>query len=263
MMFETLTPKHSFESLKFPKEIDATFTSLLEDFQFQAELEAESLRARRKILLHGPSGCGKTSIAHALAQRLGLKLVSVSCARVVASHLGEASKNAEEIFKFANNNKVVLLVDEFDSIASRRSTGGDSAASETNRMMNTILLGLESCRPLGLVVACTNLRENLDVAVLRRFDLDLEIPSPSQKILRAIAESVVRGRFGISIEEILREASTPATITRLANDMLRAAVIERAKSAKKEQLQLAFEKRDELRGKSGRREKSQTAEATA
>lgn len=233
-LLEQMTPRCDLRSLALPDSLTAALGELLEDFDFATELEAAGLTVRRRILLHGPPGCGKTSIAHGLAAALKIKLCFVPMAEVVEGTVGASEKQAVRVFDFAAQNKCVVLLDEFDSIASSRLGAEHAAEMSHNRLVNALLTSLENKPPLGLVVACTNFLDAIDRAVLRRFDLTLEVPTASRSALRRIAEGILKGRFGISVDSVIEEASTPAAVVRVATDRLRRKVIENARMGRAE-----------------------------
>lgn len=235
-VYAQFTPKCSLKNLVLPEKVSGAIAELLEDYKYVEALLEEGLPVRRKVLLHGPPGCGKTSIAHALAGELDTKLFCASLAQIVGSHVGEGSRGIDSVFQFAASNKCVMLIDEFDSIGTARMSADSPASLEANRTVNTVLTCLENRPPMGMVIAATNFFGALDQAILRRFDLVIEVPPATRAALRAIAESVVRGRFGIKIDAILEEASTPAMVVQIATDRVRSKVIEREKLRESETL---------------------------
>ena len=225
---EKVEPKISFEDLFFPKDVQETISEVLEDHDFQSVLLDNGIPVRKKILVHGPSGCGKTSLAHAFAKKLGIPLFVTKGSKIVDSHLGSSERNISQVFKFMAVNKSVMLLDEFDSIASKRIESDSSASKACNGMVNELLLCLEES-PLGMIVACTNMFDDLDDALLRRFDVVLELPYPKREVLLQIAERVLNGRFGISPEEVVDEAGSPAMIVQVAMNKMRRVVIDMEK----------------------------------
>src|SRR6186713_3666988 len=77
----------------------------------------------------GPPGTGKTICAEAIAHALGRPLLVVRYAEVESMWLGETPKNVAAVFRMAREENAVLLFDEADAIASRRSTSTDHAIS--------------------------------------------------------------------------------------------------------------------------------------
>lgn len=231
-LYDLVNPRCSFADLVLPSAVTAEIEEIMEDFLFREALLENGLSVRNKILIHGPPGTGKTSIAHAFAWRLKVKLFTASMATVVDSHVGGSEKNIEAVMTFAAQNNVVMLLDEFDSIAMKRSSGETGADKAGNRAVNTLLVSLEGRQPLGMLIACTNLFDSLDPAVIRRFDSVIEVPQPNRKQLKTIAEKIIDGRFKLDVEEILNNATTASDITRYTNMRLRQCVIAEEKARK-------------------------------
>lgn len=233
-LFRRVKPKCTMRELVLPEGVTGPVKELLEDQAYADALRYEGLDVRKRVILHGPPGCGKTSIAHALAAELGIGLYEVSIAETCSSYMGESEKQVEKIFDFAAQNRCVLLLDEFDSIGQHRRASHGNANQTENRIVNTILTRLESVDPLGLIVACTNYLDFIDRAILRRFDLELEIPEASAAALETLARQILRDRHGIQLDDVLRYAKTPAEVTKRANDLLRRAVITAERERRKE-----------------------------
>src|SRR6187549_1897357 len=73
----------------------------------------------------GPSGTGKTICAEAIAHSLRRRLLIVRYAELESMWMGETPKNVAAVFQRARDEQAVLLFDEADAIASRRSTAVD------------------------------------------------------------------------------------------------------------------------------------------
>jgi SpoVK/Ycf46/Vps4 family AAA+-type ATPase len=115
----------------------------------------------------GPPGTGKTICAEAIAQSLGLRLLVVRYAELESLWMGETPKNVAAIFRAAREEGAVLLFDEADAIATRRSTVIDHGFQrESNTVVSVLLQELE--RFNGVVIFATNLAENFDPAFERR-----------------------------------------------------------------------------------------------
>lgn len=115
----------------------------------------------------GPSGTGKTICAEAIAQSLGRRLLLVRYAELESLWMGETPKNVAAIFRAAREEGAVLLFDEADAIASKRSTSIDSGFQrESNAVVSVLLQELEWYN--GVVIFATNLAANFDPAFERR-----------------------------------------------------------------------------------------------
>jgi SpoVK/Ycf46/Vps4 family AAA+-type ATPase len=149
----------------------------------------------------GPPGTGKTICAEAIAHALGKRLLVVRYAEVESMWMGETAKNIASVFRLARKDNAVLLFDEADAIASRRSTALDHGLiREANAATNVLLQELE--RYTGVVIFATNLAANFDPAFERRIRTHILFEMPG-----------VRER-----EQIWRDQLHP-TMTPLARDV--------------------------------------------
>ena len=115
----------------------------------------------------GPSGTGKTICAEAIAHSLRRRLLIVRYAELESMWMGETPKNVAAVFQRARDEQAVLLFDEADAIASRRSTAVDRGFQrESNTVVSVLLQELEHFN--GVVIFATNLAANFDPAFERR-----------------------------------------------------------------------------------------------
>ena len=130
----------------------------------------------------GPPGTGKTICAEAIAYELGLKLLVVNYAEAESMWFGETPKNIVATFRAAAEQNAVLLFDDADAIAMRRSSGaGLPHERESNLTVNVLLRELEAFN--GIVIFATNLAANFDPAFERRIRAHVlfEIPGPEER----------------------------------------------------------------------------------
>ena len=130
----------------------------------------------------GPPGTGKTICAEAIAHVLGQKLLMVNYAEAESMWFGETPKNIVAMFRAAAEQNAVLLFDEADAIAMRRSSGaGLPHERESNLTVNVLLRELEAFN--GIVIFATNLAANFDPAFERRIRAHVlfEIPGPEER----------------------------------------------------------------------------------
>jgi SpoVK/Ycf46/Vps4 family AAA+-type ATPase len=115
----------------------------------------------------GPPGTGKTICAEAIANELGRRLLVVRYAEMESLWMGETPKNVAAVFRMARQENAVLLFDEADSIAARRSSWLDHGfLRESYSVVNVLLKELETFN--GVVIFATNLAVNFDPAFERR-----------------------------------------------------------------------------------------------
>jgi SpoVK/Ycf46/Vps4 family AAA+-type ATPase len=127
----------------------------------------------------GPPGTGKTICAEAIAHSLGRRLLLVRYAELESVWMGETPKNVAAIFRTARDERAVLLFDEADAIASRRSTSVDLGFQrESNIVVSVLLQELE--RFNGVVIFATNLAANFDPAFERRIRTHVLFEMPGE-----------------------------------------------------------------------------------
>ena len=115
----------------------------------------------------GPPGTGKTICAEAIAHALGRQLLVVRYAEMESLWMGETPKNVAAVFRLAREENAVLLFDEADAIAARRSSSVDLGfLRESNTVVSVLLKELETFS--GVVIFATNLAANFDPAFERR-----------------------------------------------------------------------------------------------
>ncbi|MGH7719557.1 MAG: ATP-binding protein [Gemmatimonadaceae bacterium] len=130
----------------------------------------------------GPPGTGKTICAEAIANALGKRLLLVRYAEMESMWMGETPKNVAAVFRMAAEQDAVLLFDEADAIAARRSLGvGQGYQRESNTVVNVLLRELEAFN--GVVIFATNLAANFDPAFERRIRTHVlfEMPSADER----------------------------------------------------------------------------------
>jgi SpoVK/Ycf46/Vps4 family AAA+-type ATPase len=138
-----------------------------------------------KIIFYGPAGTGKTMTAVSLAKTLKKPILSFDCSKILSMYVGESEKNVRRIFdefkELSKQAKVepILLLNEADQFLSARIEGNGSSADKMhNQMQNIFLEQIE--RFEGILIATTNLLENIDKAFSRRFNHKLEFKRPSK-----------------------------------------------------------------------------------
>jgi len=130
----------------------------------------------------GPPGTGKTICAEAIANALGRRLLVVRYAEMESLWMGQTPKNVAAVFRLAREENAVLLFDEADSIAARRSTSLEHGfLRESNTVVNVLLKELETFN--GVVIFATNLAANFDPAFERRIRTHVlfEMPGVSER----------------------------------------------------------------------------------
>ena len=181
---ETVTPARSLADIVLPAQTRRTLEQALAEVRnhnliFSQWGLGERHTSGRGLAFNfaGPPGTGKTICAEAIAHELGLKLLVVDYAETESMWFGETPKNIVGAFRAATKENAVLLFDEADAIATRRSAGaGLPHQRESNLTVNVLLRELEQFN--GIVIFATNLAANFDPAFERRIRAHVRFEMP-------------------------------------------------------------------------------------
>jgi SpoVK/Ycf46/Vps4 family AAA+-type ATPase len=181
----------------------------------------------RSCLIYGDPGTGKTHLAKWIAKRVGLPVVLAKLDGIVSSFLGTSSRNISNLFKFANRYKCVLLLDEFDAIAKLRDDPQE--VGEVKRIVNTLLQCLDDREEVGFTIGVTNHEQLLDPAIWRRFDVQIEIPKPSEGMLPVLIKKFVKpleyNEAEVQFLSWCLQGATGADVQKMANWLKRMSII--------------------------------------
>ncbi|MFC9778409.1 AAA family ATPase [Paenibacillus chitinolyticus] len=211
-----------------PNDIEERFKRIEKEYAARDRLALYGLLPRKKILLYGQPGCGKTLGAQRLAWNTGLPLIKVRFDSIVSSYLGETATNLRKLFEVATQSPCLLFFDEFDSVAQSRKSNQE--VGEIRRVVNSFLQLLDEYNAPGLLVAATNLDEQLDPAVWRRFDDVFEIPKPGPdelvKLIKMTISSI--GYNTIDWEKIVEETNgfSAAQMVRSSRDAAKRVILD-------------------------------------
>lgn len=160
-------------------------SKVLDEWQFRERLP---YGRGTTALFHGPSGCGKTMSALAVAKALGVghgrksgvPVLRVELSRLVSKFIGDTPKHIDRVFEDARRSGAAVLVDEADALLQRRATGSGLDSNDRHSAMEVayLLQKIENLHDEGLVILTTNLRQNMDQALLRRLRFVIEFPRP-------------------------------------------------------------------------------------
>ncbi len=161
--------------------------AIIRERQERERLAARGISPTRSAILVGPPGVGKTLSARWIASALGKPLWVLDLTAVMSSLLGKTGNNLRAALDHAKKHAAVLLLDEIDAIAKRRSDESD--IGELKRLVTVMLQEVDQWPDSGLLLAATNHPELVDPALWRRFDLVLKFDSPDAS---AIAVAIQR-----------------------------------------------------------------------
>ena len=138
-------------------------------FEVPRIIEAIKARGHGTLCFYGAPGTGKTALAEHLARAIDKPLIIKQASDLMSKYVGETEHNMAAMFREAEAEKSVLLLDEADSFLQDR-RGAQRTYEVTE--VNELLQGME--RYAGIFICTTNLLESLDQAALRRFTFKIK-----------------------------------------------------------------------------------------
>jgi hypothetical protein len=194
----TIKEKKLFYNGKEAEQI-SRLSSLLSADAFkdiQARLSESSMRTGFACLFYGHPGTGKSETVYQIARETGRDIVVVDIAETKSMWFGESEKKIKEIFTRYRNLvedselTPILLFNEADAVIGKRKNISSSAVAQTeNAIQNIILQEMENLK--GILIATTNLTENMDKAFERRFIYKIEFKKPELAIRQSIWQSMI------------------------------------------------------------------------
>jgi transitional endoplasmic reticulum ATPase len=194
----TPTPRYTFADVGGQEQVKEQIRQIVRNRLNPGTYRAYGV-VRNGILLHGPEGTGKTFLAEATAGEFKLNFLSISPTQLMDMWVGSTERLIRDTFATARSQTPALLyIDEIDSLGARRNSGFSPGTG--TRGYNDITIQLMQCidhsrdLPGLILMASTNLLENLDPALIRdgRFDAKIRVDLPDEggreQILKAQLE---------------------------------------------------------------------------
>ena len=183
-MFYTETVQHQVEEL-------IQFFAPEQYAKIRERMQERGFRQGFTCLFHGGPGTGKTETVYQLARATGRSIMTVDVPSIKSKWVGDSEKNIKALFDRYRSlvqraeKAPILLFNEADAIIGIRKAGAESAVDKMeNTIQNIILQEMETLD--GIMIATTNLTENLDSAFERRFLYKIRFDKP---------DVVVRGKI--------------------------------------------------------------------
>ncbi|CAI5729318.1 unnamed protein product [Peronospora destructor] len=179
-----------YENVKL--EIEDTVVLALQNPELYERI-AQKTRCRyesnrpRAVLFEGPPGTGKTLSARIIAQQAGIPMIHIPIESVVSKWYGDSEKKMSAIFDACEKlDGAIIFIDEIDALAGDRSGGTMHEASR--RILSVLLQKVEgfASAKKTTVVCATNRKQDLDAALISRFDLSIRYNLPDEKTRRAV-----------------------------------------------------------------------------
>ena len=193
-----LTQKQLF----FPKDIQRQVEELgsflqPENYQkIQERMKEKGFRYGFACLFYGSPGTGKTETVYQLAKKTGRNIMVVDVPQLKSMWVGQSEKNVKALFdRYREQVKrakltPILLFNEADAIIGKRKNGAENAVDKMeNSLQNIILQEMEQLD--GIMIATTNLHQNMDKAFERRFLYKIKFEKPTEEARASIWHAMI------------------------------------------------------------------------
>ncbi|MBO7267667.1 MAG: AAA family ATPase [Bacteroidaceae bacterium] len=194
----TLTAKPMY----YPEAIERQVTELGTFFapeqyaQIRERMQQRGFRHGFSCLFYGGPGTGKTETVYQLARQTGRDIMVVDVPQIKSKWVGDSEKNIKALFdryrELVRRSEVapILLFNEADAIIGIRKNGATNAVDKMeNTIQNIILQEMESLD--GILIATTNLADNLDTAFERRFLYKIRFDKPDASVRSLIWQQMI------------------------------------------------------------------------
>lgn len=183
---ESIVPKKLFYGEKINAQIAELGTLLEEEHynQIRSRMKESGFRCGFTCLFYGEPGTGKTETVLQLARQTGRDIMQVNVSQIKSCWVGESEKNIKQLFDDYRARAMecertpILLFNEADAIINKRQEGAEKAVDKMeNSIQNIILQEMETLD--GILIATTNLAQNMDKAFERRFLYKIKFEKPT------------------------------------------------------------------------------------
>ena len=173
---ESLTEKALFYTAKNAPQVDELRSFLMPDryTEIRDRMKSNGFRSGFACLFYGAPGTGKTETVYQLARLTGRSIMVVNIPEIKSMWVGQSEKNIQDVFDRyrqavqRSEKAPILLFNEADGILGIRQEGAQRSVDKMeNSIQNIILQEMEKLD--GILIATTNLTQNLDPAFERRF----------------------------------------------------------------------------------------------
>ena len=183
---DKIAEKQLFYGQSIQNQIDELGNLLNEDnyIKITSRMKKAGFRCGFTCLFYGAPGTGKTETVLQLARQTGRDILQVDVSKIKSCWVGESEKNIKGLFdsyreKVKKSDKApILLFNEADAIINQRQEGASRGVDKMeNSIQNIILQEMENLD--GIMIATTNLAQNMDKAFERRFLYKIKFEKPT------------------------------------------------------------------------------------
>ncbi|QFR50123.1 ATP-binding protein [Sulfurimonas lithotrophica] len=219
-IFELVEPTTTLDDVVLSTDTRSTLDNLMRqvDKEVVSRLIEWGVKDKKRgidarIIFYGSAGTGKTMTAYSLAKSLKRQVLAFDCSKILSMYVGESEKNVRKIFDTfydlteKTKTEPILLLNEADQFLGSRSSGNITGSDQMhNQMQNIFLEQIENFR--GMLIATTNLLENIDKAFSRRFNYKIEFKKPNEAQRKELWEKMLPKKApyekGFSIDKLAK-----------------------------------------------------------
>lgn len=213
-VFSFLNPKKGEKSIKKNPYFNADVTRQISDFSEGAKNTKKNEGFFQNMLLFGPPGTGKTMVVRKIAEESDMDYVMMS-----GGDLAQFIKRGEHVTELnkliqsakSASNPTIIFIDEIESLARKRDK---IERSEHFELFNAFLKETGEPSKKIILIGATNRPQDLDEAVLDRFDKKIQIDLPEKSERVQIIKDLANQFF---TEPELQEHFTDAKVEKMAN----------------------------------------------
>ena len=162
--------------------------------QVQKRLQSHKMSPGLTCLFYGAPGTGKTATVYQIAHATQRHILQIDFAQIRSKWVGDSEKNIREIFAQyqlrcqEEEHLPILLINEADGLISRRIANIKYTHDKDENVLQNIMLE-EMEQFQGILIATTNLQDNLDRAFERRFLYKIQFHQPTLDTQQKIWQS--------------------------------------------------------------------------
>jgi len=197
--------------------VSANFKYINKDLSILVPYLEKAVCQNRKgvnVLLYGVPGTGKTELSKVIAKKLNSRLFEISYTSdddsvIRGSQRLEAYKSSQALL---SNKKTLLMFDEIEDVFRASSHFGIKQDNKAwiNRMLEN--------NPIP-TIWITNDIKGIDNAIIRRFDMSIEVPIPSKSVRKEIIQKYTNNLISKNCISFLSKNKliAPALISRASS----------------------------------------------
>ena len=196
--FGKLSQKQLFFPIDIQRQVEelSCFLQPKNYLKIQERMKEKGFRNGFACLFYGSPGTGKTETVYQLARKTGRNIMVVDVPQLKSMWVGQSEKNVKALFdRYREQVKrakltPILLFNEADAIIGKRKNGAENAVDKMeNSLQNIILQEMEQLD--GIMIATTNLQQNMDKAFERRFLYKIKFDKPTEEARAHIWHSMI------------------------------------------------------------------------